>query len=99
MIVCLQLQTADNTATKENIMYLGGFSTPTKHMRGGKWASRLASNIFQFVVEGDDDNFSIITSKAKISLFQLWQSEAWSQNVWGSQKQKPDSIWNLHFSL
>lgn len=35
-------------------MYLGGFSTPTKYMRGGPGGSRLASNIFQFAVAGDD---------------------------------------------
>lgn len=63
-------------------MYLGGFFTPRIHSHeGGKWASRLASNIFQFVGEGDDDNFSIITSKANISLWQGWQGEAWSQNA------------------
>lgn len=62
-------------------MYLGGFSTPTGAHGGAgvvveTWVSRLASNIFQFVAEGDGDNFCIITSKANILLSQLWQSKS-----------------------
>lgn len=48
-------------------MYLGGFSTPTKHIRGA-WGggSRLASNSFQFAVAVDDD--SVSTVKANVFL-------------------------------
>lgn len=42
MIVCLQLQTADNTGTRGSIsMYLGGFSTPTRAHGGGWWKHGL----------------------------------------------------------
>lgn len=54
-------------------MYLGGFSTPTKHIRGA-WAGGFnTGNIFQFAVAVDDDSVSTDTVKANVFLTELLQ--------------------------